>query len=238
MMKLRATAVAITLAIAAGTQAFALQSPLDWNPVIGSIGTGIPSASRAAAKKVDVQKLSRESAKPAPTGQAAADLIVRRRVASVDTPAQLAAIYPEKTRPQMVAYFKQLQKGWSEMEGKFGLQPGDMGGAMAAFIAGSYMGYRNVTLPDAQFARLIEQTRAYLGGNPAVRGLGDADKQAFYETLSTMGMYVAMSQLVLAKQPDPDAIARMQEAGKQYLEDFLGVAADRVVIDERGLSLR
>jgi hypothetical protein len=47
-----------------------------------------------------------------------------------------------------------------------------------------------------------------------------------------------MSQLVLAKQPDPDAIARMQEAGKQYLEDFLGVAADRVVIDERGLSLR
>jgi hypothetical protein len=124
------------------------------------------------------------------------------------------------------------------MEGKFGLQPGDMGGAMAAFIAGSYMGYRNVTLPDAQFARLIEQTRAYLGGNPAVRGLGDADKQAFYETLSTMGMYVAMSQLVLAKQPDPDAIARMQEAGKQYLEDFLGVAADRVVIDERGLSLR
>ena len=210
------------------------QSPQNWNPV-GPAG-GMPQA--AQTQKLDAHRLSRDAAAPAPTGQGAADLIVRKRVASVNVPADLAAAYPEKSRAQVQAYFQELLKAWGQMAPKFGLQAGDMGGALAAFIAGSYMGYHNSSLPDAHFAKLVQQSRAYLAGNPAVLALSDADKQKFYETLSIMGMYVAVSQAVLAKQPNPDVAARMQEAGKQYLEELLGVSADRVVIDARGFSLR
>src|SRR2546421_12134557 len=57
-------------------------------------------------------------------------------------PRKLAASYPEPRRAEAEKMFLRTLEGYHEMESKFGLRRNDIGGAVAAFIAGNYIAYR------------------------------------------------------------------------------------------------
>lgn len=80
-------------------------------------------------------------ARPA-TKEAAA--LTSAPVAPPVVPAKMAATYPAEKRPQIEQYFKQLLDGYAQVEQKLGLPRNDLPGALASFIAGSYMAYTNV----------------------------------------------------------------------------------------------
>lgn len=153
-------------------------------------------------------------------------------------PQAMAGAHPAAQRGQAQQTYEQLLTGYHRIEQQFGIAPYDVAGAVAAFIAGSYMGYRNVSFPDRHFKPLVEQVRAILAADPAWAQSPLAAKQDMYEQLAIVGMLVANTQMGLARRPDAQAVAAMQSASKAYLEQLLKVDADKVRITDQGLTLR
>lgn len=175
------------------------------------------------------------AARPA-TQEAAA--LTSAPVAAPVVPAELAAHYPPEKRAQIEHYFAQLLDGYAQVEKKLGLPRNDLPGALASFIAGSYMAYTNIPFPDEHYKPLLGQMRGILANDPAFTKASKADKQAMFEHLAILGMLMATTQLALQKQPDAQRAANMHHAAKSYLERLLRTDAERVRIDAQGLSIR
>ena len=151
---------------------------------------------------------------------------------------QLAATYPPEHRQQAASAFRELRTGFQKIERQFDLPRGDVAGAVAAFLAGSYMAYRNVDFPDANFKPLVAQMRQIVGSNPAFAEATAAQRQDAFDQLSMLGMLMATTQMALAQQANPRVEAALRSTAKGYLEQFLKTDADRVQITAQGLVLR
>lgn len=156
---------------------------------------------------------------------------------SATTARQLAQQMPPARRAEAEKAFVQLLGAYHQIEARFGIPRNDVGGAVAAFIAGGLMAYRNQDFPDAHFKPLVEQMRGILAADPSWAQASVAAKQDMYEQLAIIGMLVANTQIGLARRSDAQALAAMQAASKNYLEQFLKVDASKVRIDGRGLSV-
>ena len=132
----------------------------------------------------------------------------------------------------------ELLAGYRQIEQKFDVQRNDVSGAVAAFIVGSYMAYRDVDLPDEHFKPLVEQMRQVLAGEPAFAKATNAQKQELYEQMATLGMLMAATQEGLKQQPNEQLAAAMRKAAKSYLEEFLKVDAAKVSLTAQGLVIR
>jgi len=146
--------------------------------------------------------------------------------------------YPPEHREQARQVFEELLARYGQVEQQFGLQSRDLASAAAAFVAGSYMGYRNADFPDAHFRPLVEQMRAILSRSPEIAAASDAEKQDMYERLVVLGMFMAATQMALKSQPDATIAANMHEAAGGYLTQFLQTDPDRVAIGPQGVSVR
>ena len=153
-------------------------------------------------------------------------------------PAAMAAQYPADQRQRVMRTFEQLLAGYHQIEQKFGLAPYDVAGAMAAFAAASYMGYRNAPFPDRHFMPLVQQMQGLLGADADFRRASVRSKQDMYEQLVILGMLVASTQTALQSRPDAPLAATMQRASKNYLERMLKADADRVTLTDHGLVIR
>lgn len=161
---------------------------------------------------------------------------VPERAAQV--PQAMAAAYPPAERARMEKIFRELLSGYRKIERQFGLPRQDMAGAVAAFIAGSYMGYHNADFPDRNFPPLVEQMRSIIASDPGYAKASTAARQEMYEQMAILGMFMANAQMALRQRPDPQIEARVRAAGKAYLEQFLKTDAERVQITAQGLVLR
>jgi hypothetical protein len=146
--------------------------------------------------------------------------------------------YPEEHRAQARQVFEELLARYGQVEQQFGLQSRDLASAAAAFVAGSYMGYRNADFPDANFRPLVEQMRAILSRSPEIAAASDAQKQDMYERLVVLGMFTAATQMALKSEPNATVAANMHDAAGEYLRQFLQTDPDRVVIGPQGLSVK
>lgn len=157
-------------------------------------------------------------------------------------PAMLAQAYPEAARPQAERSFRQLLSGYHEIERRYGVPRHDVAGAVATLLVGSWMAYHASDFPDEHFGPLVRQMRGLLARNPDFAAADAQQKQEMYEQLALLGMLTATTQLALKQNPGaPDAEraqARLTQAGKAYLEQFLQTDASRVQLTERGLELR
>ncbi|MEW6704681.1 MAG: DUF6683 family protein [Pseudomonadota bacterium] len=150
----------------------------------------------------------------------------------------LASAYPAHMRADVESLFKELLAGYHKIEAQFGIPRHDVGGAVAAFLAGSYMAYRDVDFPDEQFMPLVQQMRQVLAGNAEFARASDAQKQELYEQMAVLGTYMALTRDALKQRPDAGLEQNMRKAAKGYLEQFLDVSADRVQITDAGLVVR
>ncbi len=150
---------------------------------------------------------------------------------------KLASTYPADVRPEAKRVFTQLYVGYGKIEKKLGIPKYDLAGAVAAFIAGSYMAFNDVDVTDADFKVLVNQTRQALRSSRGFAKLKPAKKRALYEQLAIIGTFVATTRIVLQQQPNADLSFQLQAAGRAYLEQLLNVSADRVVINSGGLAI-
>ncbi len=151
---------------------------------------------------------------------------------------KLAAQYPPDRRAEVERTFRDLLDAYHQIEDRFGVPRFDAGGAVAAFLAGSLMAYRNEDFPDAHFKPLVEQMRVVVNGNPAFTRASPSARREMYEQMAILGMFMASTQMALKQQPDPAVAARMKRAAKGNLERFLGADADRVQITAAGLLIQ
>lgn len=150
----------------------------------------------------------------------------------------LAEAYPAPARAQAQQLFRELLAGYGQLEQQFGLPRGDAAGAVAAFLTGSYIACSGRPVPDEHFKPLADQLRARIAGNPAFANASAAEKQQVFEHLAIVGMFMATTFLALQQQPDAAIAARLREAGRKQLEQFLGVPAERVTLGAQGLVIR
>jgi hypothetical protein len=153
-------------------------------------------------------------------------------------PRKLAQSYPEPSRAQAERFFAQTLEGYHEIEAKFGLRRYDLAGAVATFVAGNYIAWRDQPFPDEHFKPLVQQMRGALSGVSELRGASRAEKQEMYEQLAILGTYMALTREGLQQRPDPQLRASMKRAAKVYLQQFLQVDPERVRIDAHGLTVQ
>lgn len=150
----------------------------------------------------------------------------------------ISSSYPNKNKQEVKELLADLLSGYWRIEKRFSITRYDVAGAVAAFLAGSYMAYHNVDFPDQDFPPLVRQMRRALGATPRFVRASNAEKQEMYEHLAILGMFMATTQMALKERPDPQIAASMRQAAKGYLEQFLKTDADRVKITRAGLIIQ
>ena len=78
--------------------------------------------------------------------------------------------------------------------------------------------------------------RMVLVGNPAFAKTTDTQKQAMYEQLASIGMYMATEQYLLSKNPDAASASEMRQASKQAFESFFKMDIERIRITGQGVA--
>lgn len=152
-------------------------------------------------------------------------------------PARLASHYPVAQRAQAEQLFSELLARYPQIEQRFSIPRNDLGGAVAAFLAGAYMAYRGEDVSDADFAVLARQIRQAMAGQKALAAASAEEKRAMYEQMAILGMFLSTTHLGLKAGEDEEKRAQLREAGRQYLEGFLKTDPARVHINGSGLRL-
>jgi hypothetical protein len=159
--------------------------------------------------------------------------------ASTSTPRALAARYPADQRARIERAFSESLRSYQQIEARFGIPGNDVAGALAAFVAGSYMAYRDVDFPDQYFPVLVAQMRNVLSNNPAFQHASAAEKRDVYEQTAIIGTFMAATRETLKRQPPDATVARnFRASARANLEQFLKTDADRVTVGEQGLVIR
>lgn len=190
---------------------------------------------RSTAAKPQQPRLSLQGSRTGPVQ--GADLQARTVGQSV-MPARLAQHYPAPQRAKAQALFEDLLRRYAQVERQFGIPRGDLPGAVAAFLAGSWMGLHNVDFPDAQFSPVVEQMRSILTADSKLLAAADGEKREMYEQMAILGMLMAGTQMGLKQQSDPATERTMRATARSYLEQFLKTDADRVQMTTAGLVLK
>jgi len=173
-------------------------------------------------------------AKGTPSSKAAVPLTFEARDKPV-APAQLARAYPPQARAQAERVFNDTLQTYHRLESQFGLRRNDLGGALAAFVAGNYAAYRDEPFPDKLFKPLVLQMQDVLQSTGTLDKAGAAQKQELYENLAILGTYMLMTREGLQKSPDAKIAANMKAAARGYLQQALKLDPDHMHLTDRGL---
>lgn len=150
---------------------------------------------------------------------------------------ELAMAIPGAQREQMRQAYLQAFDTYRQLERKLKLPANDVAGSTAAFIAGNYMAFRDVDVPDPTFYRLVGQVRSALLQNRGYLKLSAAGKRQLYEQTAMVGTFMAVARLSFQQRPNPAAQRNFREAARNNLESTFKVPAEQVRIDEKGLHL-
>lgn len=182
---------------------------------------------------------ARDGGKTAPAAAPRAAATTAPPPASTSTPRALASRYPANQRARIEQAFGESLRSYQQIEARFGIPGNDVAGALAAFIAGSYMAYRDVDFPDRHFPVLVAQMRHVLANNAAFQHASAAEKRDVYEQMAIIGTFMAATREALKRQPpDPTVADNFRASARANLEQFLKTDADRVTVGEQGLVIR
>ncbi|GEM_PF-6384156 len=152
-------------------------------------------------------------------------------------PAQMARHYPAADRAEAQRVFGNMLTGYGQVARQLGVPDNDVAGAVAAFIAGSWMAYHDQDVSDADFPVLVAQMRDVLRSTPDFVNAPLAEKQDLHEQLAILGTTIALTRAQLQQQPNAALSAHMKAAAHSYLTGFLKTDPDRLVINSSGLSI-
>jgi hypothetical protein len=176
----------------------------------------------------------KSSAKAVPSVKSSAPLTFDARSQPI-APAKLARAYPQETRAKVEQVFGQTLDTYHKLESQFGLRRNDLGGALAAFVAGNYAAYRDEAFADKLFKPLVQQMQGVLQSTGSLEKAGAAEKQELYENLAILGTYMLQTREALQKSPDAKIAANMKAAARAYLQQVLKLDPDRMHLTDKGL---
>lgn len=153
-------------------------------------------------------------------------------------PARMAQHYPAADRAKAERVFDNMLTGYGQVARRLGVPQNDAAGAVAAFIAGSWMAYHDRDVADADFPALVAQMRKTLRSTPDFMNAPAAEKQDLHEQFAILGTTMALTRAQLQRQPNAALSAHMKEAARSYLTGFLKTDPDKMVIDRKGLSTK
>ncbi len=178
---------------------------------------------------------------PGPAAQGIADTRFQPVAGGLGTAALLARSYPASARAEAERLFQQLLDVYPQVERRHGIPRHDLAGAVATFIAGAYTGYTGLEVEDEDFVAVVRQMREALGRKPGLAAVPARDKQAAYEQLVVLALLSLSTHEALAQQPRAPGAAQiranLRTASKGYLESLLGTDADRVRVNQAGVTL-
>lgn len=153
------------------------------------------------------------------------------------TISKLASTYPADLRPQAKQVFTQLYNNYGKIKKSLGIPWYDLARSVAAFIAASYMAFNDLNVPISDFKVLVIQIRQALRSSRGFAKLKPAKKRALYEQFAIIGSFVGATRLALQQQPNPDLSLQLQVTSRVYIEQLLGISADRAVINSGDLAI-
>jgi hypothetical protein len=153
------------------------------------------------------------------------------------TIAKLVKAYPAPVRPRTKKAFAEIFANYSNVEKFYGIPKYDLAGAVAIFIAANYEGFINVEVPDADVRTLVGQVRGALQNSPRITKLKPNKKREAYQQFAILGVFMALVQEYFQQQPNPTLELNYRDACRLYLEQFLNVNADNLVLNSQGLAL-
>jgi hypothetical protein len=153
-----------------------------------------------------------------------------------NVPQELAQSFPAAERKKAEQSFSDLLRGFAQIEKHLGLQSGDLAGAMACLVIGSYEGYHDKTVDPNYYQPVIRQLRAAMAQDPRFAKLPHHERRALYERMAVLGMYVTSARLTLTKQPDAAQSQRLRESAAGYLR-YLQLDPATLQISANGLAL-
>lgn len=236
---LRTTLMAFLATYSALVSAFEMSPPI-WSPVPVMIAADVVNQQTLNASLRPLLQGERKRIDPAAQEKRVKSGVPVSTVVSGQSGEyieKLSRTYPPPLRAEARRAFEALLVGYKRIEDQFGIPRNDMAGAVAAFIAGSYMAYNNADFPDAKFRPLVTQMRQIIGESAEFAAASVAEKQETYDQLATLGMFMATTQMALKQTPNVDVQARLRTASAEYLKNFLNVDASRVRITADGLSI-
>jgi hypothetical protein len=173
-------------------------------------------------------------AKGTSSGKVAVPLTFDARAKAI-APAKLARAYPPDARIKVERVFNDTLDTYHRIESQFGLHRNDLGGALAAFVAGNYAAYRDEPFPDKLFKPLVLQMQAVLKSTGTLDKAGAVEKQELYENLAILGTYMLMTREALQKSPNATIAANMKAAARGYLQQALKLDPDHMRLTDQGL---
>jgi hypothetical protein len=208
---------------------------------IGNLGT-LDSSWYYQAIQYRIVENARErnqgGGRSAPAASASHARLVTTAEGTSAVPARLASGYPAQGRKQAASTFASLLRSYADIERRFNIPAGDLGGAAAAFVAGCWMALHASDFPDPHFDALVRQMRAVMATEPGVDRSSAREKREAYEQLAIIGMFMATTQMGLKAQPNAELTQRSREAARAYLQQFFKGDVDRLALTESGLVLR
>jgi hypothetical protein len=149
----------------------------------------------------------------------------------------LAATYPADRRAGAEQMFRDLLAGYARVETAFGLPAGDLAGATALFVIGSFEAFRGTAVDPAAYRPVIAQMRGAIQASAAFGKAGAPARREAYEQLAILGMFVTAVRLELEKHPDEKIARELRTAAGTYLSQFLGTDPDKVEISTAGVAI-
>lgn len=153
-------------------------------------------------------------------------------------PRKMASEAPAAARAEVERVFAQLLAEYPKFERQAGMPANDLGAAVALFVAGSWMAYRDRDVPDEQFPKLASHMRELIGSSTQFVRASPQERREVYEQMAILGLYLTLTRMALKRKPNAAIAANMRNAGKRYLEDFLKIDPDRILITSKGLEIR
>lgn len=191
---------------------------------------------QSVVNDLSTPKRVQAAAKAAPENASAAALLVPTR-GPATMPAKLAAHYPAAQQAKARALFDDLLQRYRGIEKQFGIPHGDLGGAVAAFLVGSWMGLHNRSFPDERFPPVVAQMRSVLAAQPGLADAPEDDRREMYEQMAILAMLMAGTQMALQQQPDAATESRLRDAARAYLGQFFKADAERIGFGPGGLRV-
>jgi hypothetical protein len=190
-----------------------------------------------AMNRLHFNRLAQNSPADEPKGTSAGDARkdTTRQAKPQSVQQQLAAGYPAPQRARAEHLFSDMLAAHGAVEARFRLPKGDVAGAMAMFVMGSHMAYRNVDFSAVGYEALVGQLDAAIRANERYAGVPAAQRQQLHERLAIAGMYMATLRTALKDRPASPEFRAVQQTAKHYLEGFMKVDADEIRLGERGL---
>jgi hypothetical protein len=156
--------------------------------------------------------------------------------------AKLASTLAEQDRAEAQQLYTQLLDTYRKsIEPANKIPKNDLAGAVALFIGGNYEAYRNADMQPAHFQALVRQMQQIIGSNATFTQASKVEKQELYEQFAILGMLMASTrETIQIKQPSnaKEINAKLKSTAKTYLEQFLKIDADSVLIGPQGLALQ